>query len=141
MPDAAGIIHGSCVAFGAGGVLILGAPGSGKSALALEMMARGAALVADDRVRLHDGGDGVVASAPARIAGLIEARGVGILAAEARASAVIRLAVDLDTTETDRLPPRRRINVIGYDIDLVHNPAHGYFPAAIRQYLLGGRYA
>ena len=40
----------SCVAIGGRGVLIEGAPGSGKSSLALALIDRGAALVGDDGV-------------------------------------------------------------------------------------------
>ena len=43
-------IHASAVALGPVGLLIMGASGSGKSSLALELMARGAKLVADDQV-------------------------------------------------------------------------------------------
>ena len=65
-------------------LLILGASGRGKSALALGLMAAGATLVADDRTHLHARRRRqLVASAPAAIAGLIEARGIGILKAEA----------------------------------------------------------
>ncbi|MCP1273024.1 HPr kinase/phosphatase C-terminal domain-containing protein [Gluconobacter albidus] len=70
-----GSVHASCVAWNGAGVLISGPSGSGKSELALRLMDAGFDLVADDRVLL----DGAVASAPARLAGLIEVRGVGIL--------------------------------------------------------------
>lgn len=45
-------IHASAVSLAGRGLLILGASGTGKSGLALEMMSRGAVLIADDRVRL-----------------------------------------------------------------------------------------
>ena len=45
-------LHGSAVAFGARGLLILGGSGSGKSSLALRLVQHGAALVADDRVEI-----------------------------------------------------------------------------------------
>ena len=38
------------------GILLLGAPGSGKTALCLELLAAGAYLVADDLVRLEPRG-------------------------------------------------------------------------------------
>jgi len=44
-------IHASCVAVDGKGLLITGASGSGKSALALQLMAFGAHLIADDRVK------------------------------------------------------------------------------------------
>ena len=51
------IVHASCVARDGRAVLIRGASGSGKSGLALQLMALGAGLVADDRTRLWREGD------------------------------------------------------------------------------------
>ena len=65
-------LHGSAVAFAGRGVLILGGAGTGKSALALALIGRGAALVADDRVEIERRGGALIASAPAALAGLIE---------------------------------------------------------------------
>ena len=83
-------IHATCIrlgkagmAFGATrdcGVLLLGRSGSGKSDLALRLIAMGAELVADDRTDLFVKNGQLHARAPARIAGLLEVRGVGILA-------------------------------------------------------------
>ncbi len=140
-PDAAAILHASCVALGACGVLILGASGAGKSALALELMARGAMLVSDDRTRLELR-DGIpVATAPEAIRGMIEARGVGLLRAQTVPCAAITLAGDMDRVETERLPPRREVTLLGRPITLLHKAEHAHFPAAIVQYLKGGRAA
>ena len=46
------ILHATCVAVDGRGLLILGPSGSGKSALALQLIALGAQLVADDRTRV-----------------------------------------------------------------------------------------
>ncbi|WP_212523721.1 HPr kinase/phosphatase C-terminal domain-containing protein [Actibacterium sp. MT2.3-13A] len=135
------ILHASCVALSGRGVLILGASGAGKSALALELMARGAALVADDRTCLRAGPGGLVASAPASIAGLIEARGVGILRADAVPQAEVVLAVDLDRVEAERLPPPREIRLLDRKVSLLHKVENAHFPAAILQYLKRGRSA
>lgn len=93
------------------GLLILGASGAGKSGLALEMMARGAVLVADDRTVLRREAGGLVADAPDSLRGLIEARGVGILRARAHGPVTLALAVDLARAEPERLPPDRRIDL------------------------------
>lgn len=122
-------------------MLILGASGSGKSALALALMALGADLVADDQTCLSRSGDHVVASCPDAVSGMIEARFVGLLRAKAAGTTKLRLVVDLDQPETDRLPPFRTMSVLGADIALLHNVAQPHFPAAIRQYLLHGRRA
>lgn len=57
------ILHASCVALDGRGLLILGPSGSGKSALALELMALGADLVADDRTEIEGQGPDLVAAA------------------------------------------------------------------------------
>ncbi|EHH67918.1 HPr kinase/phosphorylase [Gluconobacter morbifer] len=84
-------IHASCVAWNGMGVLLLGPPGAGKSDLALRLMDAGFQLVADDRVMLDDS----VASAPRRLAGLIEVRGVGILRTPFVIKVPVRLKVHL----------------------------------------------
>jgi HPr kinase/phosphorylase len=135
------ILHASCVSLDGKGVLVLGRSGSGKSALALAMMAFGARLVADDRTCLAGEGEAVVASAPATLQGLIEARGVGILRADPDSSAVVVVVVDLDRPETERLPPHRRITLLGRDVALVHGHGIASLPAMLLQYLRGGRAA
>jgi HPr kinase/phosphorylase len=121
MPDAAPHLnlHGSVVAFGVRGLLILGASGSGKSALALKLIGRGAALVADDRVLIERRGAALVARAPDPIAGLIEARGVGILRLPALPEAPLVLAVDLDRPAEARMPQPVTITHLGVGIALL----------------------
>jgi serine kinase of HPr protein (carbohydrate metabolism regulator) len=91
------------VAIGGRGVLIAGASGAGKSDLAMRLIDRGAALVADDYVSLRVEGGQVIASAPEAIAGMIELRGVGLLTLPYLAQAPVALVVDLDLTP-ERLP-------------------------------------
>ncbi|WP_095587374.1 HPr kinase/phosphorylase [Actibacterium ureilyticum] len=139
--DAPRILHASCVALHGQGVLITGKSGSGKSTLALELMARGAMLVADDRTCLTASADGLIATCPPALAGRIEARGIGILAADCAPAARVRLVVDLDVTETDRLPPRHQTRLAGIALPLLRRVNGPHFPAAILQYLKGGRCA
>lgn len=94
-----GQIHASCVARDDAGVLLLGPPGCGKSDLVLRLLDRGFALVADDRVEIADG---IARPAPG-LAGLLEVRGLGIVALPHVASARLVLAVDL-AGKPDRLP-------------------------------------
>jgi HPr kinase/phosphorylase len=108
-------IHATCVrlaqagkAFGAPpdcGVLLLGSSGSGKSDLALRLIAMGAELVADDRTDLFVRRGRLYAKPPMRIAGLLEVRGVGILALPHAAEAKITLVVRLGRAGP-RLPAR-----------------------------------
>lgn len=103
------LVHASCVAAPAAksatetarsGVLIIGPSGSGKSDLALRLMALGATLVADDQTLLRRDGDRILAEAPGRLRGIIEARGVGLLRAPAATEPVeLALAVALSPAE------------------------------------------
>ncbi len=95
-------IHATAVALAGRAVLLLGPSGSGKSDLALRLIDRGWQLVADDQVELRREGDALWATAPVRLAGLIEVRGVGICS-ESAVAAPVALAIDLAGTP-DRLP-------------------------------------
>lgn len=120
-------------------VLITGPSGAGKSGLALQLMAFGAALVADDRTVLTVEDGALIAACPAAIAGRIEARGVGILNAIAEGPAEVSLAVDMGTLEVDRLPPRREAEWLGLAVPLLHKRETPCFAAAVWQYLKAGR--
>lgn len=72
-------VHASCVAIGESSVLIEGPSGAGKSDLALRLIDRGATLVSDDQVLVRRAGEQLLATAPDRIAGRIEVRGLGIV--------------------------------------------------------------
>ena len=119
--------------------MITGASGSGKSSLALELMALGARLIADDRTVLIRKDDLILVRCPPGIRGRIEARGVGILAAEALDQAVLHLVVDLDATEKERLPQRREIELLGQNTPLLLATTSGHLPAKVVQYMKGGR--
>ena len=144
MPSSAGpetIVHATCVAIGKRGLLITGPSASGKSALGLALMALGARLVADDRTRLAVRKRALVASCPAPIRGLIEARGIGLIRAGTRAWVRVRLVVDLGQTETDRLPPPRHTTLCGIECGLVFGQQQPHFPAVLLAYMMGGRQA
>jgi len=96
-------IHASCVAIRSKGILILGESGAGKSDLALRLMDDGARLVADDRTELSIERGRLCAPAPKSIAGLIEVRGLGIVAQPFAMKAMIALTVKLDAAP-ERLP-------------------------------------
>ena len=104
------------------------------------MLALGCTLVGDDQVQLRSIGEGLWASAAPNLKGLIEARGLGILKADTKAGAWVRLAVDLDRASDARLPERLVQRFCGVDIDLVHKSERTHFAAAILQYMKGGRY-
>lgn len=135
-------VHGTVVALDAErGVLLIGPSGAGKSSLALQLMAFGARLVSDDRTDLRAESGALIASAPVAIAGQIEARGVGILAADALAFAKVVLVVDMSRAEVDRLPPERVTELCGVRVPLVLHVQKPHFVPAIVQYLKAGRVA
>ncbi len=134
-------MHASCVAVSGRAVLITGASGSGKSALALTLMAYGADLVSDDQTELTVEDGRVIARCPAPLAGLIEARGLGLLTAPPAKPCQVVLVADLSQPEPDRLPPRRKTVLLGNPVDLVLGQGSDHFPAAVLCYLKGSRQA
>ncbi len=96
-------LHGTAVAIGGAGVLLLGEPGSGKSDLALRLIDRGALLIADDRVLLCVDGDTIRLSDTGNMTGRMEIRGTGICDMPHTADAPFRLAVLCDAAP-ERLP-------------------------------------
>ena len=141
--ETAATVHASCVCVGGpdglAGLLIVGASGSGKSSLALDLISRGARLVADDRTALRRVGGEVRAAAPATLAGMIEARGVGLLRVPCAPETTLVAVADLDAAEPERLPPPRTRRLLGVDLPRIlcaDNPARA--PALIALLRSGG---
>jgi HPr kinase/phosphorylase len=105
-------IHASAVLVGPRAVLIRGPAGSGKSRLALALIAAGetgrlafARLVADDRAHVEARHGRLLVRPAGSLAGLIEVRGFGIRRLPYEPVAVVGLVVDLATADAERLPP------------------------------------
>ena len=114
------IQHGTAVAIDGEAVLLRGPSGAGKSDLALQLIDRGARLVADDQTLLRRVGDRVIAAAPPTIAGLIEIRGIGIITVEATDAAPLFLIADLiPLGEVERMPERTFETILGVSVPLV----------------------
>jgi serine kinase of HPr protein (carbohydrate metabolism regulator) len=103
------------------GVLIEGESGSGKSDLALRCLSHGFRLVADDRTRLWISDGRLFGAAPDPIAGLIELRGLGVLAEPARRLAEIRLVARClgPSDPQERLPDRDTRVLLGMAVPKV----------------------
>ncbi len=113
-------VHGTAVALGGEGVLLRGPSGCGKSDLALRLIDQGAYLVADDQTELHLDGANIAMTAPATIAGRIEARGLGILPVASVAKAPLRLVVDLVAADRiERMPEPHQCSLLGRAIPLI----------------------
>lgn len=105
-------LNATGIAIGDRGIAILGPPGSGKSSLALSLMAMGATLIADDGLWLDPDTAPPGLRRPDTAPDLIEARGIGLLhAGPTRPTAPLALLVDLDRAEPHRLPPRRYVAI------------------------------
>lgn len=126
-------LHGTAIALVMDGVpraaLIRGTSGSGKSDLALRCLALvpsplipgPAHLVADDQVIVTRRDDQLVVSPPASIAGLMEVRGLGIVALDWLATGRLAMFVDLVAREeVQRLPdPVPREAVLGVSLPVL----------------------
>ena len=119
-PENPRILHATCVDVDGRGLLITGASGAGKSSLALQMIALGACLLADDRCAIRAENGSVLATRPKTLPPAIEARGIGLLNAPMVSKSSVHYVIDLDVLETERLPPRRAINLCGVDIPLIY---------------------
>ena len=86
------------------GVLIQGPSGVGKSDLALRLIGQGWRLVADDWTHVWASDGALYGMAPTTIAGRIEVRGLGIVAAPVQPLARIALAVQCTHEAIERLP-------------------------------------
>lgn len=107
-------IHATCVSLKGRGLLLIGESGSGKSDLALRLIDRGAALVADDQVHIGRKDKKLLASPPQKLRGLLEVRGIGIVTLPYEHHVPLALAVKLvRRTEMERLPPRQFFELLG----------------------------
>jgi HPr kinase/phosphorylase len=125
-------LQGVCVALDGRAALILGPPGSGKSALAIEMLALGATLVADDLVHLRRENDRLIAAAPPRAPAAIEARGLGLLPVPLTGETPVFVAARVDRAAEARLPPRRRTRLLGAELPLVFQPSAAALTLCLR---------
>lgn len=98
------------------GVLLIGASGAGKSDLALRLIDGcpygETRLIADDYTALAIRDGSWRAAAPREIAGALELRGVGIVAAEHVSEAPLICVFDLDAVP-ERMPPPREFHPTG----------------------------
>lgn len=109
----------TAVALGGRAVLIEGAPGSGKSSLALALIDRGAVLIGDDGVSLTRSGDGLLASPAPATAGLLEIRNVGIVRVAHGAEVPVALVIRLDPRAERFIEQAEQTDVAGLSVPLI----------------------
>jgi serine kinase of HPr protein (carbohydrate metabolism regulator) len=119
------------------GALIEGPSGAGKSDLALRALDRGFNLVADDRTLIFVSGGRLFGRAPSPLAGLIEARGLGVLATPALPFAeIILIAQSRPGVEIERCPEFAREEILGLPVPVIALcPLEASAPAKLRRAL------
>jgi serine kinase of HPr protein (carbohydrate metabolism regulator) len=134
------LIHASCVVLDERGVLLAGPSGVGKSDVALRLIVEAdARLVADDQVELALRVGMLFAKAPPQIAGLIEARHVGVLRVPQSDPVPVVLYVELTPpdAELERLPEPAPVFLLDHPVRRLRLPAHAAStPAKIRATML-----
>ena len=124
-------IAASAVVYRGAGILIRGAPGTGKSTLALMLIEDGGRLVGDDRIHIGACHGRLIASGHGVIAGQIELRGRGLSECPFEPSVIIRLVVDLVPPEAfDRLPEPNALTAILLGVRLPRQAIAANSPAA-----------
>lgn len=100
------LVSGTALALEGKGVLLTGPSGSGKSDLAIRLIAAGWRLVSDDVVEVKLAGEGLLldypAAAPPDLRGKIEVRGLGITAVPA-ALGPVALALVIRLVEPEKV--------------------------------------
>ncbi len=126
-------LHGCMVNVRGVGVLIMGDSGIGKSEISLGLVERGAALIADDMVRIRNLGGELIATCPKLSSGFIEIRGLGIInvtnlfglraySRETRIDLVVNLCLG-QMTEMERLGlERQKTNILGVEVEQLNLP-------------------
>ena len=113
------IMHATCVDINGSGVLIVGCSGSGKSSLAINLLALGSTLVADDQCELVKKNNKIRISKPSSLPNSIEIRGVGLVSVPMVIETSLDWVVNMDEAETERMPNLRFTEIDGYRVPTV----------------------
>ncbi len=127
-------VHATCIDLGGKGVLLRGPSGSGKSDLALRLIDGGARLVADDRTDLTLRDDAIIATAPEKLTGKMEVRGLGIVSVDSLPETALALVADLiSPTDVERMPEPAKVDLLGLPVALIRlAPFQASAPAKVR---------
>ena len=113
-------IAATAVAVNGMGVLLRGPSGSSKSDLALRLIDRGAALIADDIVAAEICSGAVKLTPPETIAGMLELRGAGIAKIAYEKDVPLALVIDLvHGRDVERMPEPAETTICGLSVPLM----------------------
>ena len=113
------IMHATCVDINGSGVLIVGRSGSGKSSLAINLIALGSTLVADDQCEIVKKNNKLCVFKPTSLPSSIEIRGIGLVSVSMVVEASLDWVVNMDEAEKERMPDLRFTEIDGYKIPTV----------------------
>ena len=113
------LMHATCVDINGSGVLIIGRSGSGKSSLAINLLALGSKLVADDQCELVKKNNSFRIFKPASLPNSIEIRGIGLVSVPMIVETSLDWVVNMDEAETERMPALRFTEIDGYKIPTI----------------------
>ena len=113
------IMHATCVDVNGSGVLIIWRSGSGKSSLAINLLALGSTLVADDQCKLVRKNNRYRISKPASLPKSIEIRGVGLVSVPMVNETNLDWVVNMDEAEKERMPSPRFTEIGGFRVPTV----------------------
>ena len=113
------VVHASCVDVNGSGVLIVGRSGSGKSSLAINLIALGSKLVADDQCELVRKNNSFRISKPASLPKSIEIRGVGLVSVPMVNETSLDWVVNMDEVEKERMPTPQFTEIGGFRVPTV----------------------
>ena len=113
------IMHATCVDINGSGVLIVGRSGSGKSSLAINLIALGSTLVADDQCEIVKKNNKLSVFKPTSLPSSIEIRGVGLVSAPMVVETSLDWVVNMDEAETQRMPDLQFTEIDCYRIPTI----------------------
>ena len=109
----------TAVAIGGRAILIEGAPGTGKSSLALALIDRGAVLIGDDAVMLEAVGATLLASPHPRVTGLIEVRNLGLATMPVASAVAVALVLILDPAAPRHIETADSVERTGVSLPMI----------------------
>ena len=112
-------MHASCVDVNGAGVLIVGRSGSGKSSLAINLLALGSTLVADDQCEIVRKNNRFRISKPASLPKSIEIRGIGLVSVPMVNETSLDWVVNMDEVEKERMPTPQFTKIGGFRVPTV----------------------